>query len=171
MLYESIFYWGHIVEAFWRDTMALFEEQTRQRQQYFEHWRDLWSKMSAPYLAAEELTSIAHTPWQGLVEVLEWTRQVAEQYAEVMVSGFGSPLRSQVVAVVEQLVQLGTQLQSIEHQLGLLMEHVQGMQSKGVEERLDVLIERVNEVTTTLARQAAGAAQRGGQRRRPPHTP
>lgn len=53
----------------------------------------------------------------------------------------------------------------------MLMEHVQGMQSKGVEERLDVLIERVNEITATLARQAAGAAPRGGQRRRPPHTP
>ena len=171
MLYESIFYWGHIVEAFWRDTMYLCEEQTRQRHQYYEHWRDLWSKIPVPYLAAEELTSIAHTPWQGMMEVSEWTRQIAEQYAEVMVSGFGSPLRSQVAAVVEQLVQLGTQLQRIEHQLGLLMEHVQGMQSKGVEERLDILIERVHEVTTTLARQAAGAAQRGGHRRRPPHTP
>jgi hypothetical protein len=171
MLYESIFYWGNIVQAFLRDTTALFEEQTRQRQQYFEHWTEFWSKMLEPWLAAEDLTSIANTPWRGLIEVSEWTRQIAEQYAEIMVSGFGSPLRSQVAAIVEQLVHLGTQLQSAEYQLAMLMEHVQGMQSKGVEERLDVLIERVNEVTTTLARQAAGAAQRGGQRRRPPHTP
>ena len=170
MLYESIFYWGNIVQAFLRDTTALFEEQTRQRQQYFEHWRDLWSNMPAPWLAAEDLTSLASTPWQGLNEVTEWTRQIAEHYAEVMVSGFGSPLRSQVAAIVEQLVQLGTQLQHVELLLDML-EHVQGMQSKGVEERLDVLIERVHEVTTTLARQAAGTAQRGGQRRRPPHTP
>jgi hypothetical protein len=172
MLYESIFCWGHLVQAFLRDTTALLEEQTRQRQQYFEHWRELWSKMPEPWrAAAEDLTSIANAPWQGLIKVSEWTRQIAEQYAEVMVSGFGSPLRSQVAAIVEQLVQLGTQLQSIEHQLAMLMEHVQGTQSKGVEERLDVLIERVNEVTITLARQAAGAAQRGGPRRRPPHTP
>jgi len=171
MLYESIFYWGHIVQTFLRDTTALFEEQTRQRQQYLEYWREFWSKMPEPCLAAEDLTSIANTPWQGLIEVSEWTRKIAEQYAEVMASGFGSPLRSQVVAIVEQLVHLGTQLQSVEHQLDMLLEHVQEMQSKGVEERLDVLIERVNEVTTSLARQATGAAQRGGQRRRPPHTP
>jgi hypothetical protein len=171
MLYESIFYWGHIVQAFWQDTTALFEEQSRQRQQYFEYWREVWSNMPAPWRAAEDLASIANAPWQGLSEVSEWTRQIAEQYTEVMVSGCGSPSRSQVTAVVEQLVQLGTQLQSIEHRLAMLMEHVHGMQSKGVEERLDVLIERVNEVATTLARQAAGAAQRGGPRRRPPHTP
>ena len=87
MLYESIFYWENIVQAFLRDTTALFEEQTRQRQQYFEHWPEFWSKMPEPWLAAEDLTSIANTPWQGLIEVSEWTRQIVEQYAEVMMSG------------------------------------------------------------------------------------
>ena len=100
MLYESIFYWENIVQAFLRDTTALFEEQTRQRQQYFEHWTEFWSKMPEPWLAAENLTSIANTPWQGLIEVAEWTRQIAEQYAEIMVSGFGSPLRSKAAPKV-----------------------------------------------------------------------
>ena len=92
MLYESIFCWGHLVQAFLRDTTVLLEEQTRQRQQYVEHWRELWSKMPEPWrAAAEDLTSIANAPWQGLIEASEWTRKLAEQYAEVMMSGFGSP--------------------------------------------------------------------------------
>ena len=91
MLYEHIFSWGHSGQAFLRYATALFEVQTRQRQQYFEHCLGLWGKMREQCLAAGNVTNMGNVPWTGWIEVSEWLRKATESYAEGVLAGFGKP--------------------------------------------------------------------------------
>ena len=68
MLYDSMFSWGHILQAFWRDTAAFVEAQERQSRQDFAHWMELWTTI------VHNLTYSGRLPWAGSLELAEWSR-------------------------------------------------------------------------------------------------
>ena len=120
MLYDSMFSWGHILQAFWRDTAAFVEAQERQSRQDFAHWMELWTTI------VHNLTYSGRLPWAGSLELAEWSRTAVEQDAAALLA-----VGSQCTEILDRLGQLERQIKGVEERLDLLTEHVQGARRKG----------------------------------------
>src|SRR5439155_6080239 len=109
MLYDSMFSWGHILQAFWRDTAAFVEAQERQSRQDFAHWMELWTAI------VHNLTYSGRLPWAGSLELAEWSRTAVEQDAAALLA-----VGSQCTEILDRLGQLERQIKGVEERLDLL---------------------------------------------------
>ena len=110
-----------------------------QWKQFLDQWIAAWAKVLEQAMGTEAFAQAMGKQLEGFLSVAGPVKKAAEQHVEATLAGLGMPSRSQVVGLAWQLVQLEEKID-------------------GMEDRLDAILKRVNELAAAVSarREPAG---------------